>query len=158
VENQNARPMRRNDREIDQQETEQILLAGSYGVLSTVGCHGEPYGVPISYVFQDGDICFHSAPEGRKLDNLAVTPRASFCVVGHAEVLPEKFSVRYASAIAEGPVRELRGDEKLRVLTAFLAKYSPGYITEGMEYIDSAKNATRAFALRAEHISGKRRK
>lgn len=158
MEQQEARPVRRKDREIDRQEAEQILLAGSYGVLSTVGSHSEPYGVPISYVFQHGDICFHSAPEGRKLDNLAATPRASFCVVGHAEVLPEQFSVRYESAIVEGPVRELVGDEKLRVLAAFLDKYSPRFITEGMTYIESAKDALRAFALRAEHISGKRRK
>ncbi len=62
---QPVREMRRKDRETSEEEACQLLAAGEYGVLSTVGADGEPYGVPLSYVYRDGEIFFHSAPEGR---------------------------------------------------------------------------------------------
>ena len=35
-----------------------------------MGLDGEPYGVPLSYVYREDEIYFHSAPEGRKVENL----------------------------------------------------------------------------------------
>ena len=45
---QPIREMRRKDREISEEEACQLLATGEYGVLSTVGSDGEPYGVPLS--------------------------------------------------------------------------------------------------------------
>ena len=50
---------------------------------------------------------FHSAKAGHKIDAIARDPRASFCVIGQDDVLPEKFTTRYRSAIAFGRVRVL---------------------------------------------------
>jgi nitroimidazol reductase NimA-like FMN-containing flavoprotein (pyridoxamine 5'-phosphate oxidase superfamily) len=158
MEDQPVREMRRKDREIDEVEARQLLASGEYGVLSTVGPNGEPYGVPVSYVFRAGEIFFHSAPDGRKVDHLSATAQASFCVVGATALQPEMFSTCYESAIASGEVRELEGDEKLSALGWLVEKYAPEFLNEGMEYIASAREKTRVFGLRVRHISGKRRR
>jgi nitroimidazol reductase NimA-like FMN-containing flavoprotein (pyridoxamine 5'-phosphate oxidase superfamily) len=157
MEEQRTWEVRRKDRQSSEQEARELLSSGEYGVLSTVGPDGEPYGVPLSYVFRDGDICFHSAPEGRKLQNLTPNARASFCVVGATEVLPAQFSTRYQSVIASGEVRELEGEEKTQALGWLVEKYSPEFLQQGREYIASSQHKTRVFALRVRHLSGKRR-
>ena len=153
-----ARPIRRNDREIDEQDARQLLNRGEYGVLSTVGPDGLPYGVPLSYVLRGAEIYFHSAPEGRKIENLSPGAQASFCVVGATEVQPEMFSTRYESAIVCGEVHELLGEEKLRALGWLVQKYSPDFREQGDEYITDAHTRTRVFALRVRRITGKRRR
>jgi len=155
---QPIREMRRKDREISEEEACQLLATGEYGVLSTVGSDGEPYGVPLSYVYRDGEIFFHSAPEGRKVENLGAGAPASFCVVGETELQPEMFSTRYQSAIASGEVHELEGEEKISALGWLVEKYAPDFFQQGVEYIASSHNLTRVFALRPHRITGKRRR
>src|SRR5512141_2211937 len=106
------RPIRRNDRALANEQAIEILQKGEYGVLSTVSPDGQPYGVPVSFVYTNHALYFHCAVEGHKLDNLASNPRVSFCVVGATEVLPDKFATRYESAIVFGKANELTGDEK----------------------------------------------
>jgi nitroimidazol reductase NimA-like FMN-containing flavoprotein (pyridoxamine 5'-phosphate oxidase superfamily) len=43
--------IRRKDRALSEEEAFKILKAGEYGVLSTVGEDGYPYGVPVSYAY-----------------------------------------------------------------------------------------------------------
>ncbi len=106
-------PMRRKDRELLLEAAMEILKNGTYGVLSLVDPEGNPYGVPISYVYEDGRIWFHGAIQGRKCDCITHGAKASFCVVGETETLPDKFSTRYESVIAEGKVRVLQKEERL---------------------------------------------
>jgi hypothetical protein len=153
-----VREMRRKDRETSEEEARELLARGEYGVLSTVGPEGEPYGVPVSYTYREGEIYFHSAPEGRKVEHLYLGVPASFCVVGDTEVLPEKFGTRYESAIASGKIRELEGDEKNQALGWLVEKYSPEFRTEGAEYIENAGDKTRVFGLHVTHLTGKRRR
>jgi hypothetical protein len=150
--------VRRRDRVTDEQSALELLERGQWGVLSTADADGVPYGVPVSYVYREGRILFHCATEGRKLENLAARPRASFCVVGETEVLPELFSTRYQSAIAEGEFRELLEDDKLQALGWFVEKYSPEFRQKGATYIASLFDRTRVFAMQVERLSGKRRR
>jgi len=150
--------MRRKDREIGEEEARLLLAKGEYGVLSTVGPDGEPYGVPLSYVYREEEIYFHSALGGRKVDHLGTGARASFCVVGATELLPEKLSTRYESAIVSGEVRELEGEEKRTALSWLVEKYAPEFRRQGEEYIANAESTTRVFALRVRYITGKRRR
>jgi len=150
--------LRRKDRELPEAETRKLLEQGEYGVLATCGADGQPYGVPLSYCVIDDAIYFHSALEGHKLENLAANSRASFCVVGATEVLPEKFSTRYESAIVSGSVAEVLDDEKQRGLEGLVDKYSPQYREQGLRYIASDSHKTRVFKLTIEHICGKARR
>lgn len=158
MEDLSVRPMRRKDREIDEEEARRLLAKGEYGVLSTVGADGSPYGVPVNYVHRESEIYFHSAPEGQKVENLNAGARASFCVVGATEVQPEMFSTRYESVIAFGEVRELEGEEKIRALVWLLEKFAPEFLKQGEEFIATAHGTTRVFGLRVRHFTGKARR
>ncbi len=151
-------PVRREDRELDRGEAERILRQGEYGILSTCGADGVPYGVPLSYVFDGKTIGFHGALKGHKVQNLSQNPCASFCVVGHAETLPDKFSVCYESAIAFGTVSRVQGERKREILKALVEKYSLDFIGKGMAYIQHDADQTAVFELEIVRMSAKARR
>ncbi|ALC17385.1 MFS transporter [Desulfuromonas soudanensis] len=136
---------------------EDLLVRGEYGVLSTVGADGQPYGVPLNYVYQNGCIYFHSALEGHKLDNMAENPKVSFCVVGRTRILPDRFATDYESVVAFGVASEVWEGERQSALLGLLEKYSPAYIEEGKRYIDQKEKVTRVMKIEIDHISGKAR-
>lgn len=150
--------MRRKDRQLEDAEIGKILEKNQYGILSTVGQDGMPYGVPLTYIYDKGNIYFHSALEGHKLDNIAYSKKASFCVVGSTEILPGQFSTRYESVIAFGEIHELKDEEKETVLLKVVERYSEEYIEKGMKYIKGAEAKARVFYLKVDKITGKARR
>lgn len=153
------RELRRQDRKMEDNAVLELLTKGEYGTLSTVDAEGYPYGVPLSYVYIDKthSIYFHCAREGHKLDNIAANNKASFCVVGEVQTLPDRFSVRFQSAIAFGRMFEVSGVEKREVLTAFLTKYSSEFMEKGLKYLEADEPNCRVFKLEIEHLTGKSR-
>ncbi|MBI2265019.1 MAG: pyridoxamine 5'-phosphate oxidase family protein [Armatimonadetes bacterium] len=152
------RKIRRTDRAISETEAREVLRKAEYGVLSTVSKDGQPYGVPVSYSYAGDVIYFHSALEGHKLDNLQGNSRVSFCVVGKTEILPDKFAVKYESAIIFGTASEATGDEKHKGLLELLRKYSPGFVEKGLQYLKKAGGNARVYKIVIESITGKARK
>lgn len=148
--------MRNSKRQISEVESLAILEAGEYGVLSTIGENGYPYGVPVSFVLIDRNIYFHCATEGVKLSNIRNNNKASFCVVGDTEVIPEKFTTKYESVIVFGSAEEvIDKEEKEKVLMAIAEKYSKNFLKEGKAYVGRAVNQTCIVRINIEHISGK---
>jgi nitroimidazol reductase NimA-like FMN-containing flavoprotein (pyridoxamine 5'-phosphate oxidase superfamily) len=152
------RTMRRSDREITVQEARAILDCAKYGVLSTIGRDGQPYGVPLSYVYKNNGIYFHCALSGLKLDNIEYNARVSFCVVGDTKVLPDKFATEYESAVAFGVASEVNGTERHNALLWLLEKYCPDFIEEGKHYIEQKEKTTKVFKIEINHLSGKARR
>jgi hypothetical protein len=152
------RSIRRKDRGTTSEETIQILDNAEYGVLSTIGKDGQPYGVPLSYVYKNDSIYFHSALSGHKIDNLEYNAKVSFCVVGSTKVLPGKFSTKYESAVVFGVATEVAGAERYSALTWLLEKYCSDFMEEGKQYIARKDKATRVFRIEIRHISGKARR
>jgi hypothetical protein len=152
------RKIRRTDRVQSESEAKGILEKGEFGILSTASLDGQPYGVPISYSYTGNVIFFHSAIDGHKLENLRKNNRVSFCVVGRTEVLPDQFSTKYESAIVFGKAFELTDAEKHKGLLEIVKKYSPGFIKEGLQYIENAANKARVYKIVIESITGKSRK
>jgi nitroimidazol reductase NimA-like FMN-containing flavoprotein (pyridoxamine 5'-phosphate oxidase superfamily) len=150
--------IRRQDRELTSATADDILVNGTYGVLSVSGDNGYAYGVPLSYVYTEGHIYFHCALEGQKLSCIRMNNKVTFCVVGKAIPLPGQFSMEYASTIVYGEATEVDGQEKQAVLTAFIDKYSPDYREKGAQYIESSHHKTTVIRIRVEHITGKSRK
>lgn len=150
--------MRRQDRLIDNSEALRVLEAGQYGILSTTGSSGYAYGVPVSYTYSNGSIYFHCAVEGQKLENIKHNNKVSFCVVGETTPLPQSFAVNYESTIAFGKAVEVFESEKQTALEALVAKYSPAFTKEGLEYIRQSGAATRMFKIEIEHLTGKARR
>jgi nitroimidazol reductase NimA-like FMN-containing flavoprotein (pyridoxamine 5'-phosphate oxidase superfamily) len=154
----NLKSVRRTDREIGLHESQELLSKGEYGVLSTAGKDGQPYGVPLSYAYKNNCLYFHCAIDGHKIENIQSNPKASFCVVGNTRVLPEEFATEYESAVAFGVASEVHGVERHNALIWLLEKYSPGYIEEGKIYIDQKNHATKVVRFVIEHITGKARR
>jgi len=150
------REMRRNDRQISTLETIAALNEGVYGVLSTVGADGYPYGVPVNYVYHNGCIYFHCATTGQKLDNISNNSQVSFCVVTADRVVPLGFSSRFKSVILFGKAKEVFGDEVVEAIGAIVNKLGKGkYDTAGSRYIKAKKQNARVFKIEIEHMTGK---
>lgn len=152
------REMRKKERALGMEESAEILKNNTYGVLSTVGPDGQPYGLPLSYAYRDNAIYIHCAVEGQKLDNMEANSRVSFCVVGQTCTLPEKFSTTYESVIAFGEVSELTGEEKDQALLELVLKYSPDFVEEGKAYIQRGGARARVFKITISHMTGKGRR
>ncbi len=150
--------LRRTDRKVTETEALNLLEHGEYGILSTCGPDGQPYGMPLSYCVIDNAIYFHSAVAGHKLENLAANNRVSFCVVGTTELLPDKFATRYESVIISGKAAEVFDEEKQQALEGLVAKYSVGYRTEGLNYIVAKEKQAKVFKVGIETICGKARR
>ncbi|WP_434509934.1 pyridoxamine 5'-phosphate oxidase family protein [Desulfitobacterium sp. AusDCA] len=152
------REMRRKDKLLSEEEMLQVLNIAPYGVLSTIGEDGIPYGVPISFVYKDDKIYFHSAIEGHKLDNIKVNNHVSFCVVTDVETIPDKFTTKFRSVIIFGTVEEVNEDRKKETFKLFLEKFSSGFMVSGMEYIKNAGKGARIFRVEIDHITAKGKK
>jgi uncharacterized protein len=150
--------MRRQDRKLEQEASIEILKKGEYGVLSTIGENGYPYGIPVNYVYIDDSIYFHSALEGQKLDNIQYTNKVSFCVVGQTEVLAEQFSTAYESVVVFGKASEVQEEEKTKAFLALIDKYSAAFTEKGREYIEKAAHMTKVIKINAEQMTGKARR
>lgn len=69
------RPMRRIRQQLSEKETLNILESATSGVLCLLGDEGYPYGVPISHVYHDRHLYFHTALRGHKVDAIASIPK-----------------------------------------------------------------------------------
>ena len=150
--------MRRKDREISQQDAVDLLAKAEYGVLSTVSKNGQPYGIPLSYVYKDKAIYFHCAVDGQKLDNINNNAKVSFCVTGSTTVLPETFGTLYESALVFGIAREVHDAERHQALVWLLEKYCSDFMEGGLQYIESKNTMTNVIKIDISRLSGKARR
>jgi nitroimidazol reductase NimA-like FMN-containing flavoprotein (pyridoxamine 5'-phosphate oxidase superfamily) len=154
--------MRRNDRQLSDPATLEILRQGAWGVLSLAG--EDAYGVPVNYVLDDAggaawpDIFFHCAPEGKKLTYIRNNPSVCLCVVGRAEVLRAEFSTDYASAMVMARAEIVRDEqERLRILRLFGRRFTPFALEEIDAYIAPRNARTCLVRLCPLGLSGKAR-
>ena len=150
------RPMRRHTQQLSREETIQILENNTSGVLALAGDDGYPYAVPMSYVYTNGKLFFHSALSGHKVDAVKRCEKASFCVIDEDEVLPERYTTAFRSVIAFGKVRLLEDDtEKRAALETLSQKYRPGHEAEQEKEIESGFSRLCMIEFAVEHITGK---
>ena len=120
------REMRRKKQQLPKEVCDEILYNGTSGVLALSGDDGYPYAVPISYVYDGDRIYFHCAASGHKLDAVKREPKASFCVIGQDQVVPEEYTSYFRSVIAFGKIRILENDqEKMDAIRKLAQKYAP---------------------------------
>ena len=146
------------NRFISEKEARIILEKGSWGVLSTVSEDGQPYGTAVNYCYSEDENCifFHAAASGKKLDHIKSNHKVSFLVVGFEQVIPEKLTTYYESAIAEGFARIVTDEsEKKKKLLSISKKFAPDKKNIG-ETIDKSVAATAVVNIGIESITGKR--
>ena len=154
-----TKPLRREDRRLDDAAAMALLERGEYGILSTSDRNNQPYGIPVNYVLMEGCIYFHCATEGHKLENITTNKGVSFCVVGKTELIPEQFATRYESVVVSGNAEVVEDNVlKKNALRALVTKYAPDQITAGEVYIDKLMNQTAVVKVSIAHLAGKARK
>lgn len=151
------RPIRRKDRMLDNAEVLALLEKGQYGILSINHPEGWPCAVPLSYVVIDGDICFHCAGQGEKLDRLAEDDRVTFCVVGRVEATyAASFTTLYESVVVHGTAKAVEDPAGKRdILMALTSKYLPGHIQNAPEDITRSMGNVNVFRITPVHCTGK---
>ena len=148
--------MRRSDLQLSDSDCVALLTQGEYGILSTLGHHGYPYGVPVNYVYVNGSIYFHGAlGVGSKIESISRNPKVCFTVTSDVQVLPDQFSTQYKSAIAFGDASEVFGVEKEQILMEFVQKYSNDFKERGQAVIKGACSKTAVFKITVAHQTGK---
>lgn len=153
------RKMRRMDKAMDEAAALELLKKCEFGIISTVGSDGYPYGVPVNYAYKDGFIYFHCATTGHKLDNIIENNKVSFCAVGESKIISEKFSTKYESVIAFGKASIVEDDnEKREALLEIIKKYSPNFMESGKKYIENDCDKALVVKIEVEHITGKKAK
>ena len=112
---------------LDEASVKEILEKGTSGVLALQGEDGYPYAVPMSYFYDGKDkIYFHGAKKGYKMDMVKQCDKASFCVIGKDQVVPEEYTSYFKSVIAFGRVRVMDDEKEIRSMIEKLAdKYYP---------------------------------
>ena len=152
--------MRRKRQQLSDEESLDILVKATSGVLAVLGDEGYPYAVPLSYVYHGGRLIFHSAVAGHKVDAIRSYDKASFCVIQQDEVSEENFTTFFRSVIAFGRIRILEDDaEKLEAIRVLAHKYSPHMSSESTNAeIQRGFPHLLMFVLEIEHLTGKQAK
>lgn len=150
------REMRRKNQLLSKEETIEILQACTSGVLGVTGDDDYPYTIPVSYAYKDGKLFFHGAKEGHKIDSIKRDDKVTFCVVEKDEVIQKTFTTHFRSVSVFGRARILTEDDERRyAIESLVEKYSPDYIEEGQQEIESGWNRVCLLEIKIEHITGK---
>ena len=151
--------MRRIKQQLTQEECEKILERGRTGVLAVLGDDGYPYTVPINYYYTDGKIYLHCAKSGHKLDAIRSNPKVSFCVVERDDILQEKFTTLFKSAVAFGKAEILADKEEMRSsVTALAEKYCSDFLDEVPAEVERGFEILCMIKINIEHLTGKQGK
>jgi uncharacterized protein len=115
----------------DEQKINRFLQEALTGFLGLAD-GGEPYVVPLNFVWWNGCVYVHGAEEGRKIDIIQRNPRVCFTVSEHIGTMvhpvPAKTSTAYMSVMLFGKAEIVSDlDEATDALRQLLGKYVPGY-------------------------------
>ena len=150
------REMRRSKQRLPREVTVEILERNTSGVLALSGDDGYPYAVPMSYVYAEGKIYFHSAKNGHKIDAIQRNEKASFCVIDQDQIVPEQYTTFFRSVIVFGRLRLVEDMEEMRRIAATLAmKYSADFKEGIPKEINASIRNMAVLELTIDHITAK---
>lgn len=133
-----------------------MLESCTSGVLALQGDDGYPYAVPMSFVYDDGRLFFHSARTGHKIDAIQRSDKASFCVIADDDVVQSTFTTHFRSAIVFGRARVLTDEaEKSHGLRRIAEKYSPDFVDAADAEIEGAWDKLVVIEFVIEEMTGK---
>lgn len=148
--------MRRQRQQLPRQECMRILNKATYGTLALMGDGGYPYSLPVSYVYSDGKLYFHSALEGHKIDAIRRLDKASFSVVDQDEVHPREYTTYYRSVICFGRIRIVEDEQEKMSATRLLGnRYNPNDDAALEAEIQKSYRKMCIIELSIEHLTGK---
>lgn len=149
------REMRRGKQLLSMKDTIAVMKRNTNGVLACLGDEDYPYAVPLSYVYFNDKIYFHSARAGHKIDSITNNSKVSFSVTDEDTIISKEYTTYFRSVIAFGKSRIVEGDEKLEAFLSLVKKYSGDQPEEAQhKEIDECSHAY-IIAIDIEHITGK---
>ena len=150
------REMRLKRQQLSDEESYAILQNATSGTLALLGDGGYPYAVPISYVFSEGKLYFHSALSGHKVDAIRGCDRASFCVVAQDDVKPALYTTFFRSVIAFGRIHIVDDEaEKLAAARLLGNRYNPHQDEALQKELENGLARMLVIRLDIEHLTGK---
>ncbi len=150
------RAMRRKRQQLSEEESVAILKKATAGTLALLGDNDYPYAVPLSYVYQEGRIYFHSALDGHKVDAIRKCDKASFCVIEQDDVQPEKYTTFFRSVIAFGRIHIIEDEhEKLETARMLGNRYNPNHDEALQKEIEGGLSRMLMIRFDIEHLTGK---
>lgn len=148
--------MRRKRQQLTNDECIRIMKTSTAGTLALLGDGGYPYAVPISYVYVDGKLYFHSALSGHKIDAIRTYDKASFCIIDTDDVHGEEYTTYFRSVIAFGRIHLIEDErEKMDAAHQLGNHYNPN--DEDALQKELAKGFSHMVIIRMdiEHMTGK---
>ena len=150
------RAMRRKRQQLSEEESVAILKKATAGTLALLGDNDYPYAVPLSYVYQEGRIYFHSALAGHKVDAIRKCDKASFCVIEQDDVQPEKYTTFFRSVIAFGRIHIIEDEhEKLETARMLGNRYNPNHDEALQKEIEGGLSRMLMIRFDIEYLTGK---
>lgn len=126
--------MRRFKQELPYDECLHILQKNHSETLALCDKESYPYALPLSYVYDENCIYFHSAKEGHKIDILQKNPKVSFCIIDQDVIQPLEYTTYFKSVIVFGNIEILEDNEsKIEPLKKLGSKYAPNNTEEALE-------------------------
>lgn len=126
--------MRRFKQELPYDECLHILQKNHSGTLALCDKESYPYALPLSYVYDENCIYFHSAKEGHKIDILQKNPKVSFCIIDQDVIQPLEYTTYFKSVIVFGNIEILEDNKsKIEPLKKLGSKYAPNNTEEALE-------------------------
>ena len=150
------RAMRRKRQQLSEEESIEILRKATAGTLTLLGDGGYPYAVPISYVYANGKLYFHSALSGHKVDAIRNFDKASFCVIEKDHVQPERYTTFFRSVIAFGRIHIIEEEqEKLETARLLGDRYNPNQEEALQKELEHGFTRMLMIRFDIEHLTGK---
>lgn len=150
------REMRRHRQQLSEEESISILQKSTSGTLALLGDNDYPYAVPISYVYANDRLYFHSALSGHKIDAIRHHDKASFCVIEKDDVQPEKYTTFFRSVIAFGRIHIIEDEaEKLAMARMLGNRYNPNQEETLQKEIEKGLSRMLMIRFDIEHLTGK---
>ena len=150
------REMRRKRQQLSNEESVAILEKATAGTLALFGDGDYPYAVPISYVYHEGKLFFHSALAGHKVDAIRKCEKASFCVIEQDDVQPKKYTTFFRSVIAFGRIHIIEDEtEKLETARMLGNRYTPNQEEALQKELESGLSRMLMIRFDIEHLTGK---
>lgn len=149
--------MRRKRQELSVEEAIAILERNDHGVLALQGEEAYPYAVPVNHLYYQGKLYFHGTKQGgHRLEVLRQNAYLSYCVIDHAELVPEEVTAYFRSVILFGRARLLETkEEQMAILQALGERYSGDFPEAIAKTMEKEGPYTMVVEVNIDHMTAK---
>lgn len=150
--------MRLANKQMSDNEVEELIKSTDHGVLSVTTSEGYPYGVPLNYGYIDGKFYFHSTSgESLKIDSINENPEVSLTIIGDYKTIAEDLTGKYASVIVFGKAKVITDtEEKKDAMLKMMSFIVPEMIEKVKSHCLDNSYAYSMIELTPENITGKK--